>query len=61
MKTGDRKYQNDKQSKGALSFFIWFGHKISDIFKPEEVEVTFNGEGKNLTYTYTKVSQKQVA
>lgn len=34
---------------------------ISDLFQPEEVEVTFKVDGKNTTYTYTKVPQKQVA
>jgi len=49
------------QKKGLFIFFKWIGNKISLIFQPEEVEVTFNGEGKNSTYTYTKVSEKQVA
>jgi hypothetical protein len=35
--------------------------KISSLFEPEEVEVTFKVEGKQTKYTYTKVSHKQVA
>lgn len=35
--------------------------RISRLFEPEEVEVTFKVEGKNVTYTYTKVQHKQVA
>lgn len=35
--------------------------RISRLFEPEEVEVTFKVEGKNITYTYTKVEHKQVA
>ena len=33
---------------------------ISNLFKPEEVEVTFKVEGKKVRYTY-KVMHKQVA
>ena len=42
-------------------FFRVLGNKITDLFKPEEVEVTFKVEGKNMIYTYTKVIHKQVA
>ena len=35
--------------------------KLYRLFEPEEVEVTFKVEGKNVTYTYTKVEHKQVA
>jgi hypothetical protein len=35
--------------------------KVARLFEPEEVEVTFKVEGKNVTYTYTKVNPKQVA
>jgi len=42
-------------------FFKALGNKITDLFKPEEVEVTFKVEGKNTSYTYTKVGHKQVA
>ena len=42
-------------------FFKKLGSKISDLFEPEEVEVTFKMEGKKRTYTYTKVTHKQVA
>jgi len=50
-----------KKQKSMVHFFKWFGDKIRAIFQPEEVEVTFSGKGKNITYTYTKVSDKQVA
>ena len=35
--------------------------KIIVLFEPEEVEVTFNVNGRKGSYTYTKVSRKQVA
>jgi hypothetical protein len=35
--------------------------KVQELFQPEEVEVTFTVEGKNVKYTYTKVQQKQIA
>ena len=34
---------------------------IGRLFEPEEVEVTFRVDGKHVTYTYTKVEEKQVA
>ena len=58
-------YDNIKQiaDKGSdnrmSSFFKWFGNRVNHIFEPEEVEVTFNSDGKNVTYTYTKVKHKQ--
>ena len=42
-------------------FFKMLGAKIADLFKPEEVEVTFKVEGKVMKYTYTKIEHKQVA
>jgi len=42
-------------------FFRSLGHKLVSLFEPEEVEVTFKVEGNKTTYTYTKVTQKQVA
>lgn len=33
-------------------------NKISHLFEPEEVEVTFRRDGNKTTYTYTKVSHK---
>ena len=36
--------------------------KVTGLFEPEEVEVTFEEDhGKVVSYTYTKVSHKQVA
>ena len=42
-------------------FLRRLSHMISDLFKPEEVEVTFKVEGNTTRYTYTKVPEKQVA
>ena len=55
--------QKDHKShpKGLFSFFRRFGQWINEMFQPEEVEVTFKDDGKNVTYTYTKVAHKQVA
>jgi hypothetical protein len=44
-----------------LIFFKKLANRINNLFRPEEVEVTFKVEGKNITYTYTVVEQKQVA
>lgn len=41
--------------------FKKLANRINNLFRPEEVEVTFKVEGKNITYTYTVVEQKQVA
>ncbi len=49
------------RSNGFVHFFRSLSGKINDLFKPEEVEVTFKNDGKNMSYTYTKVSHKQVA
>lgn len=35
--------------------------RISGIFAPQEVEVTFKTDGKKVRYTYTKVSEQKVA
>jgi hypothetical protein len=42
-------------------FFKKLANRINNLFRPEEVEITFKVEGKNITYTYTVVEQKQVA
>jgi hypothetical protein len=34
---------------------------VHDLFRPEEVEVTFKKEGDRVTYTYTRVQDKRVA
>ena len=46
---------------GIIFFFKKLGSKIAGLFEPEEVEVTFKVEGNKVSYTYTKVSDKQVA
>ncbi len=52
--------QNHRQAS-ETGFFKRLGRKVADLFQPEEVEVTFKEEGSTRSYTYTKVSQKQVA
>jgi hypothetical protein len=39
-------------------FFKGLVNRISHLFEPEEVEVTFRRDGNKITYTYTKVSHK---
>ena len=46
---------------GIVIFFKKLGSKITGLFEPEEVEVTFKVEGKKVSYTYIKVPHKQVA
>ncbi len=46
---------------GIAAFFRKLIDRIADLFQPEEVEVTFEKKGNNITYTYTKVNHKQVA
>jgi hypothetical protein len=53
--------KSKNESKSFLGTIKLLGTKLGKVFQPEEVEVTFNTEGKNKTYTYTKVSDKQVA
>lgn len=44
------------------TFFDDIIKKVSSLFEPEEVEVTFKEEkGKVVSYKYTKVDRKQVA
>ena len=47
--------------KPVVLFFKRLLRSMSEMFQPEEVEVTFKGEGNHTTYTYTKVEHKQVA
>ncbi|MES2703326.1 MAG: hypothetical protein V4649_11840 [Bacteroidota bacterium] len=62
MKPGNTK-SNLEPAKGnvLVNLVRKIAGKISGLFEPEEVEVTFKVEGKNVTYTYTKVAHKQVA
>ena len=57
--------ETNQQKPGKMNvvvlFFKKLGTKITGLFEPEEVEVTFKVEGKNVNYTYTKVAHKQVA
>jgi hypothetical protein len=52
---------NIRNERRLTRFFKWIRKKISDLFEPEEVEVTFKQEGNKVSYTYTKVEHKQVA
>ena len=53
-------YQNQK--KNRIKHFIGqIALKIRNLFKPEEVEVTFTDEGHTISYTYTKIEEKKVA
>jgi len=41
--------------------FTRIARYVRQLFEPEVVEVTFHVEGRHVTYTYTKVEDKQVA
>ena len=50
-----------KDANSLIRFFKKVGEKVAALFQPEEVEVTFKGEGNKKSYTYTKVHNKQAA
>ena len=50
-------FGGEKANKFAR-FFKDLKDKISHLFEPEEVEVTFRRDGNKITYTYTKVAHK---
>jgi len=56
---------NTAQTRAGTSaltlFFKRLSRRISRLFEPEEVEVTFKVDGSRISYTYTKVEHKQVA
>jgi hypothetical protein len=56
---------SNKNTTQQVSWAVSMGRKlkqgISNLFKPEVVEVTFKIDGDHITYTYTKVSEKKVA
>jgi len=58
MEPGNKVIQ-DRQS-GVIHFLKTIAGKITGLFEPEEVEVTFKVEGNKTSYTY-KVTNKQVA
>ena len=58
MKPEDKLKQTKKDTPGFLKKL---GTKLASLFEPEEVEVTFKEEGNTNSYTYIKVSHKQVA
>lgn len=47
--------------KPVSRLFSRIARYVRHLFEPEVVEVTFHVEGKHVTYTYTKVEEKQVA
>lgn len=53
------------QKPARQSWFSAFASRIArsvhNLFRPEEVEVTFKKEGGRITYTYTRVQDKRVA
>lgn len=54
--------QKSPKASGISLFFKKLANRISSLFEPEEVEVTFREvKGKRVGYTYTKVTHKQVA
>jgi len=63
MRTTNLKSASEPAKTGALAtFFSMLMKKATDIFEPEEVEVTFEQDhGKMVRYTYTKVANKHVA
>jgi hypothetical protein len=61
MKTIQNEGTGLKGTGRLAMFFTRLKDKITYLFEPEEVEVTFRREGGKITYTYTKVSHKQVA
>ena len=63
MRTANMKPASEPAKAGALTtFFNLLKKKASDIFEPEVVEVTFEkNHGRIVSYTYTKVAQKNVA
>ena len=61
MKTDDLKLSKRGSTDGLSQLIRKIRGKITGLFEPEEVEVTFKNEGKTMSYTYTKVPHKQVA
>lgn len=54
---------NAGKPNNIVLFINQIKQRIADVFKPEEVEVTFKEDagGNVVSYTYTKVAQKNVA
>ena len=61
MEEFQNKEYSHKSSNKLHRFFTWLRSKISNLFEPEEVEVTFKKDGNKMSYTYTKADHKQVA
>lgn len=53
----EKMHENKGMITGHKSILQRFGKKIKDLFRLEEVEVTFTNDKKS-GYTYTKVSHK---
>ena len=52
---------NTIKSTGIKSWLSKLSTGFRNLFKAEEVEVTFKVEGTKVRYTYTKVEEKKVA
>jgi hypothetical protein len=50
-----------ESATGLVGLFTRTKNAISRLFDLEEVEVTFKQKGRKTSYTYTKVTHKQVA
>ena len=50
-------HHRQDNSNGLIQFVKSLTGKIANLFKPEEVEVEFKGEGNKMRYTY-KVTHK---
>ncbi len=61
MSSIDNNKPKAKEKNPVNALFNTIICKIKALFKPEEVEVTFERKGNNIIYHYTVVEQKQVA
>lgn len=49
---------NGRRKPGLLKMIK---ERLINLFRPEEVEVTFTEEGRSMKYTYTVLTHKRVA
>ncbi len=61
MKSSIEETMNRNDANHSRTFLKKTWIRFCDLFKPEVVEVTFKVDGKNTTYTYTKIPEKRVA
>lgn len=55
------KDQEPEKLNRLTGIFKKISNRLSELFRPEEVEVTFRKEGNTVRYTYTIVEHKRVA